>query len=457
MQLTYYDFAMLAIVAYCAIQGAWKGMAWQIAPIASLIVGYIVATPMSTAAATYFGQPPTNHLLALLSIYALVALAVYLMVRSIRESIEKLKLTELDHHMGFVFGAIKGVLFSLIVTVAIVTASPSARESILSTESGSVARQVVAIVDPILPPGIHDQLAPYLKNLNTGGRSGAVLSNRDRAARRLRMRELDSEENWEPRSRGTGPISRQPERGRGRDSWSDTPADADLNWNPDDERLADPDTGFEDDVSPRSRTNGRPASNSRTPANSRTPSTNRRPDRLDEVPEFGDEEFDNEPAPPARASSRNTSGNRGSAPDGRGGPPRNRPAAGDDAEADSTWNTDNLLNESLEFGRKLLGDGQTSGRNMTERMRDEAGNLIERGRSTGRELIDETRQQGSGLIERGRQQGQELLRKKLVDPALEEFENRLLAPVLPPEDETELAPPPRRPRATSRPTRNDDL
>ncbi len=95
MTITYYDAMMLLIVIVAVIQGAWRGMVWQIAPIASLVLGYIVAYPMSERTAHYFGQPPTNRLFAMITIYLAVSLAVYLMVRSVRESLERLKLVEL--------------------------------------------------------------------------------------------------------------------------------------------------------------------------------------------------------------------------------------------------------------------------------------------------------------------------------------------------------------------------
>jgi uncharacterized membrane protein required for colicin V production len=55
MTLSLYDGVMLGIIVVCVIQGAMKGMAWQLAPIASLVLGYLLGVPLSAATAQWFG------------------------------------------------------------------------------------------------------------------------------------------------------------------------------------------------------------------------------------------------------------------------------------------------------------------------------------------------------------------------------------------------------------------
>ncbi len=161
-----YDVIMLLIVIASAVQGAWRGLAWQVAPVASLVLGYMIAVPLSVSLAPYFGDPPSNHLFALLTVYVMVALAVYLMVRSVKESLEKLKLSEFDRHLGFILGGVKGVVITLIITITLVTVSAEARERILRSESSTIARTIMRQVDPILPEGLQKVITPYLQNLD---------------------------------------------------------------------------------------------------------------------------------------------------------------------------------------------------------------------------------------------------------------------------------------------------
>lgn len=168
MTLTVYDGVMLMIVLACVIQGAWRGMVWQIAPIASLVLGYVVAYPLSERLAPYFGQPPTNRLLAMVAIYLAVSLAVYLMVRSIRESLERMKLVEFDRHLGALLGGVKGVLFTIVLTIGLLTLSPQARPIILPSETRTIAARVMNTISPILPPAFNDMIRPYVEKLHEG-------------------------------------------------------------------------------------------------------------------------------------------------------------------------------------------------------------------------------------------------------------------------------------------------
>lgn len=166
MSITIYDVVMLIVVIGAIFQGAWRGMIWQIAPIVSLVMGYIVAYPMSITAAPYFGQPPLNQLWAMIVIYAAVSLAVYLFMRSLRESFDRLKLTEFDKHLGALLGFVKGGLIAIVITVGLISISPQAREIILKSESSTIAARTVNSISPILPDAVNALIKPYVQNLN---------------------------------------------------------------------------------------------------------------------------------------------------------------------------------------------------------------------------------------------------------------------------------------------------
>jgi uncharacterized membrane protein required for colicin V production len=163
--MTVYDGVMALIVFFTTIHGFWKGATWQIAPIMSLVLGYMVAMPMSVTTAHWFGQPPQNRLFALVTIYIATSLVVYLLVRSFREGIDKAKLTEFDRHLGALLGALKGILITLSTTVILLIYSTTAREIILKSETSTIAAKIINAVYPILPQAMHQLLAPYLQQL----------------------------------------------------------------------------------------------------------------------------------------------------------------------------------------------------------------------------------------------------------------------------------------------------
>lgn len=163
--MTVYDGVMAVIVLYTVIHGYFRGAAWQTAPIISLVLGYMIAMPMSITMAHYFGAPPLNRLFALVTIYLLVSVTVYLMVRSFRNGIDKAKLTEIDRHLGAILGGVKGVLLTLVATCALLIYFPQMREVVLKSESSSVASKIISNIYPILPNAMHTLLDPYLKKL----------------------------------------------------------------------------------------------------------------------------------------------------------------------------------------------------------------------------------------------------------------------------------------------------
>lgn len=164
--VTVYDAVMALIIFFTTVHGFWKGATWQIAPIMSLVLGYMIAMPMSVTTAHYFGDPPQNRLFALVTIYIGVSLVVYLMVRSFRAGIDKANLTEFDRHIGALLGLVKGLLLTLAITVVFLIYSPHARDMILKSESSTITAKIINAVYPVLPQAMHPILRPYLNQLN---------------------------------------------------------------------------------------------------------------------------------------------------------------------------------------------------------------------------------------------------------------------------------------------------
>lgn len=166
--MTWYDGLMIALIVVGAVQGAWRGLAWQIAPIASLIVGYFTAFPASEKIAHFFGnEAPTNRWIAMLVVYLAVSFAIHLVARIFRESIQKLRMEAFDRHLGALLGGVKGALLCLVITFFAVGLSDKSRDFVLRTPSGELAGYVMHQVEPVLPAEARDLLAPYIAGLPT--------------------------------------------------------------------------------------------------------------------------------------------------------------------------------------------------------------------------------------------------------------------------------------------------
>ncbi|MBN2295247.1 MAG: CvpA family protein [Pirellulales bacterium] len=162
-----YDIAMLVVLVGTVLFGFWKGMAWQIASLASIILSAVVAINFSHQLAPVFGEKePWNRIIAMLVLYILTALAIWLIFRLVAGMIDRVKLKEFDHQIGALFGLAKGVLWCIIITFFAVTLSEGLRQKVLGTYSGRYIAVLIKNATPVLPDEITNVLGDYISELD---------------------------------------------------------------------------------------------------------------------------------------------------------------------------------------------------------------------------------------------------------------------------------------------------
>jgi membrane protein required for colicin V production len=160
--MTIYDAAMAGLVLAGMIWGAWRGIVWQAASIASLVLGYTLAHPLSAQLAPRFpGDPVVARALAMLAVYVAVAAGVFLAGWMVRATLRQWKFEAFDRHLGMVFGGLEGALLGLIATLFVVSLAPQTRTSIFASPSGRIVGRVMDLVGPVLPGEARQALAPF--------------------------------------------------------------------------------------------------------------------------------------------------------------------------------------------------------------------------------------------------------------------------------------------------------
>jgi uncharacterized membrane protein required for colicin V production len=161
--MTIYDAAMAGVIVLGMIWGAWRGITWQLASIASLVLGYSVSHPLSAQLAPRFpGDPTVSRALAMLTIYVGVSAGVFLVAWAVRATLRRLKFEAFDRHLGMILGGLEGALLGLVATLFVVSLAPKSRDPIFSSPTGKVAGQVMAALGPILPAEARKVLNPFL-------------------------------------------------------------------------------------------------------------------------------------------------------------------------------------------------------------------------------------------------------------------------------------------------------
>ncbi|HTQ40281.1 MAG TPA: CvpA family protein [Pirellulales bacterium] len=164
--MDWYDIAMLSVLGLATLMGLWKGMAWQLASLGSLVLSYFLALRFSYQLAPVFGSSaPWNRFVAMLVIYLATSVVVWLLFRMVARFLDRIKLRDFDHQVGALFGFVKGVLLCLAITFFALGLSDTLRDHILATQSGHYMALFLNKADAIMPPEIHRVLDPYMDKL----------------------------------------------------------------------------------------------------------------------------------------------------------------------------------------------------------------------------------------------------------------------------------------------------
>jgi uncharacterized membrane protein required for colicin V production len=166
----WYDLLTLGILMYAMFRGAMKGVVWQLATIAALLMCFFFSGSLSHVVAPFIRvEEPLNKWIAMLVLYLGFSFVSFGIARVMHEAIENMRIEALDRHLGALLGLIKGAMFSMFLTFFLVTLSHSARESIINSESGYVAAVAIDRLDPVIPGDLHALLEPYLRRMDPRG------------------------------------------------------------------------------------------------------------------------------------------------------------------------------------------------------------------------------------------------------------------------------------------------
>lgn len=162
-----YDLLMLLVLIATGMFGFWKGMAWQIASLASLVVSYFVALKFADQLAPMISShAPWNKFVAMLAIYIGTSFVIWMAFRLVAGVIDQVKLQSFDRQMGLLFGLAKGALFCVAITFFAVTILPQAqKEMILASRTGEYIVVALDKTESVVPPEIHQVIHPYVERI----------------------------------------------------------------------------------------------------------------------------------------------------------------------------------------------------------------------------------------------------------------------------------------------------
>ncbi len=186
--MQFYDLLMLAIMGGAVLFGLWKGLAWQVASLAAIFVSYFVAINFrGELAGLIQAEPPWDRFLAMLILFIVTSLAIWILFGFVKRTIKQLHLKSFDRQIGGLLGAVKGVVLCIIVTLFAVTLlGDRTREAICTSKSGNYIAQALHRLEGVVPAEIGQYIDPYIdrfhdamqehqpESLQAGSQSGLV-------------------------------------------------------------------------------------------------------------------------------------------------------------------------------------------------------------------------------------------------------------------------------------------
>ena len=127
--MTWFDYAVLAVVAASVLLGAWRGLVSEVLALAAWVAAVLAGRAFAPEMAPLFGEWLKEPALQDAAAFAVVVVAVLVAVALVRLALSKLLraigLGPLDRFLGAVFGIARGVLVLLLcVLVGGLTALP---------------------------------------------------------------------------------------------------------------------------------------------------------------------------------------------------------------------------------------------------------------------------------------------------------------------------------------------
>ena len=169
----WYDLLVVGVLVFAVVRGAKKGIVWQLATIAALVLCFAFSETLSAAIAPYITvKPPLNRWLAMFGLYLFFSFLSFAAARSLKKWIDQAQFVEYDRHLGSVFGFIKGVVFVLVMTffgVTLTQQTPETRSAIFDSQTGKIAAVIMDQLHPVMPDELHAVLEPYIHSLDRPG------------------------------------------------------------------------------------------------------------------------------------------------------------------------------------------------------------------------------------------------------------------------------------------------
>lgn len=171
--MNWLDWALLAVLAFAAVRGFFRGFVVELASLLGIIIGIWAASHYNGRVAAWAGLDPGNEAVSFIITFVAVLVLVHLLAKVITKAMDLAMLGLPNKVAGSVFGALRSA-FILSVLLNLMLARPGTK-ALLSSEAteGSILYGPVRAFAPFLVPALGESrwLHDALETVKEGVRS----------------------------------------------------------------------------------------------------------------------------------------------------------------------------------------------------------------------------------------------------------------------------------------------
>ena len=159
------DLVALAILLYCAVKGASRGLLSQLSWVIALLLCFKFSGTLAPAIEPLISiAPPLKQWLAMLAVYVGLCGVSFVVAGMLSSWMAKAKIIDFDKHLGGILGFVKGVVICMTIMFFAITMSIPMRDIVSQTYSGYAAAIILhnsRHLIPLLP----ENAVPTVRNV----------------------------------------------------------------------------------------------------------------------------------------------------------------------------------------------------------------------------------------------------------------------------------------------------
>ena len=171
------DLVALAVLLYCAVKGASRGLLSQLAWVVALLLCFKFSGTLAPAIEPMIGvDPPLKQWIAMLAVYVGLCGVSFVAAGMLSSWMQKAKIIDFDRHLGGILGLVKGIVICMTAMFFAITMSEPMRQVVSKTYSGYAAAVILhnsQFLIPLLPENTVARVQNVIDEFNRRLQPGA--------------------------------------------------------------------------------------------------------------------------------------------------------------------------------------------------------------------------------------------------------------------------------------------